>query len=76
MPDEVKNRITLKDIYEKQIAIETLMQQILLKLPEVSGDDIIIDKGIDKSNPYWDDDAQAYSRKYYIKNHPIEKEEG
>ena len=73
MPDKAPTpRITIRDVYEKQIVIETLMQQILRKLPEVSEDDIIIDKGIDKTNPYWDDNAQTYSSRYYRQNHPIE----
>ena len=77
MPDnQPTNRITMRDLYDKQVAIEALMQQVLLKLSEFSTGDIMKDRNtVDKSNPYWDEDKQAYSRKHYLENHPIEKGE-
>jgi len=77
MPDEKPtNKITMRDLYDKQVAIEALMQQVLLKLSEFSTNGIMKDRNtVDKSNPYWDEDKQAYSRKHYLEIHPIEKGE-
>ena len=77
MPDEQPtNRITMRDLYDKQVAIEVLLQQVLLKLSEFSSNDIMKDRNaVDKANPYWDEDKQMYSRKHYLDNHPIEKGE-
>jgi hypothetical protein len=78
MPDEVKpTGITIRMVYEKQVAIEALLQQILLKLTNLPDNDIIKDRyAVDKTNPFWDDEKQVYSRQHYLDTIGEKKEAG
>lgn len=64
MPD---NEITLKDIWEKLIKIET----ILGNSPTVANGAIIIDK----DSPFWDEENNVYDMGFYRKNHPRDEGE-
>lgn len=63
MPDE----ISLKDIFEKLVKIETLLSQI----PKLNTGAIIEDKG---DNPFYDPDKQTYRVGFYKQNHPADEE--
>jgi fructose-bisphosphate aldolase class 1 len=67
MPDS--NDITLKDIYEKQIILETLLHEVLKKLPL---EDAGIMKG-DDVNPFINPDTGLNDSNYYRSEHPKEK---
>lgn len=59
--------VKLDAIYQKQIALEALLMQVLSKLTNLPDNDIIKDKNtVDKSSPFWDEDKQVYSRKHYL----------
>ena len=68
MPDEDKsNGITLQAVFEKQVAIEALLQQIMLKISNLPVDGIMKDRyAVDKSSPFWDEEKQVYSRQHYL----------
>jgi hypothetical protein len=78
MPDKPKSTgITIRMVYEKQVAIEALLQQILLKLTNLPDNDIIKDRyAVDKTNPFWDDEKQVYSRQHYLDTIGEKKEAG
>lgn len=76
MPDEKKQRRTLRELYEKQERLEMMIEQVLLRLPISAQSDILktdVNK-VDKENPFWDEEKQAYSIKSYREQHPREKE--
>lgn len=68
MPDESKPKgITLQAVFEKQVAIEALLQQIMLKISSLPDNDIIKSRyAVDKSSPFWDEEKQVYSRQHYL----------
>ena len=68
MPDSEKPKgITLQAVFEKQVAIEALLQQILLKIGSLPVDGIMKDRyAVDKSSPFWDEEKQVYSRQHYL----------
>ena len=68
MPDKPKSTgITIRMVYEKQVAIEALLQQILLKISSLPDNDIIKYRyAADKTSPFWDEEKQAYTKQHYI----------
>ena len=68
MPDKPKpTGISIRMVYEKQVAIEALLQQILLKVSNLPDNDIMKDRyAVDKSSPFWDEDKQVYSKQHYL----------
>lgn len=68
MPDKPKSTgITIRMVYEKQVAIEALLQQIMLKIGSLPVDGIMKDRyAVDKSSPFWDEEKQVYSRQHYL----------
>jgi len=82
MPDEEKKELNfdvevkLDVIYQKQIALETLLMQVLLKLTNLPDNDIIKDRyAVDEKSPFWDPDKQVYSRQHYLDTIGEKKEE-
>jgi len=77
MPDKPKpTGITIRMVYEKQVAIEALLQQILLKIGSLPVDGIMKDRyAVDKSSPFWDEEKQVYSRQHYLDTIGEKKEE-
>jgi hypothetical protein len=71
MPDEIKNEITLKDLFEKQIKIETMLQDIMNKLSSIAPSDIIEDE---EPNPFRNPETGLDSVKYYYSQHPKDDE--
>lgn len=67
MPDE----ISLKDIYEKQIVIETLLRELLSRSKSLEDTGIMKD---DDVNPFVNPDTGLNDINYYRSEHP--KEEG
>lgn len=65
MPDD----ITLKDIWGKQIVIETLLHEVLKKLP-LEVDDII---KVDEVNPFINPETGLNDVIYYRSEHPKEE---
>jgi len=65
MPDD----ITLKDIWEKQIVIETLLHEVLKKLP-LEVDDII---KVDEVNPFINPETGLNDMNWYRSEHPKEE---
>ena len=89
MPDEKKKRKTAEDVYEKldfsvevkldailkkQTMLEALLMQVLTMV-NPKENPVAIEVKIDKDNPFWDEDKQAYSMKSYRSKHPKDKEE-
>lgn len=68
MPDDTKpTAISIRMVYEKQVAIEALLQQILLKISNLPDNGIMNDRyAVDKTSPFWDEEKQVYSRKHYL----------
>ena len=77
MQDEPKPKgITLQAVFEKQVAIEALLQQILLKIGSLPVDGIMKDRyAVDEKSPFWDPDKQVYSRQHYLDTIGEKKEE-
>jgi len=77
MPDKPKSTgITIRMVYEKQVAIEALLQQILLKIGSLPVDGIMKDRyAVDEKSPFWDPDKQVYSRQHYLDTIGEKKEE-
>lgn len=67
MPDE----ISLKDIYEKQIVIETLLHELISRSKPLEDTGIMKD---DDVNPFVNPDTGLNDINYYRSEHP--KEEG
>lgn len=65
MPDE----ITLLNIYEKQVVIETLLQEVLKKLP-LEDDGII---KIDEVNLFINPETGLNDMRWYRSEHPKEE---
>jgi len=65
MPDD----ITLKDIFERQVVIETLLREVLRKLPlEVDG---IIE--VEEINPFINPETGLNDMRWYRSEHPKEE---
>lgn len=65
MPDE----ITLLNIYEKQVVIETLLREVLRKLP--LEDDGIIE--VEEVNPFINPETGLNDMRWYRSEHPKEE---
>ena len=63
------NELTLKDIYEKQIILETLLHEVLKKLP-LEDDGII---KVDEVNPFINPETGLNDVIYYRSQNPKEE---
>ena len=61
------NEIGLKDLFEKMVKIETLLENIIKGLPVVES--VIIDT----ESPYYNPDTKMYDMKYYKEQIAVEK---